>query len=468
MSQVKRKVMGLMVCAAGGLVYGEEAPVRGGDGETQKRMEEVLRERAVKAEADRLAGQHALDTGRRLKEEGRLEEAVEALERAVMLVPGSKEARQELEEVKSALGATPDRRHAILAALAQARAARDEQQRVVVEGKVREGQRLMGERRFGEALRVLKEAQETVRWMAYGSSEADRWRSEVGVLLKEADQGSAEESARRHEMQLRKAAESVNQDYEASRVQMEHRVASLRARGTESLRTERWDEAERVSRELDELVPGDAGAAHLKLLSRERRHVAMRDSLKKNYAEEWTNLREFSKEQQIPYGAREGEVMRHPSNWEEIQHRGALTVAQGVDQEPQWKQSLKERLRQTVHYKFDGQSFKDAKEYLETQGRVVINVDKLAHDANAELDAQEIRLSSPEEGMALGSALNYLAHAVSLEWTLKDESIMITTKEGLKEKPELKQYDVRDLLGQIQDHVGPTITMGGGAGAIPG
>jgi hypothetical protein len=144
---------------------------------------------------------------------------------------------------------------------------------------------------------------------------------------------------------------------------------------------------------------------------------------------------------------------------------GRAIASEDGDHEPQWKQVLQERLRQQVHCKFEDTSFKDAKAYLEAKGRVVINVDKLAQEANGSLNDTMIQLASPEEGMSLESALNYLTKAVGLAWTLRDETIVITTQDGLRERACLRQYDVRDLIGEIKDYGAPATPNGGSAAA---
>lgn len=131
--------------------------------------------------------------------------------------------------------------------------------------------------------------------------------------------------------------------------------------------------------------------------------------------------------------------------------RWPLASALAEEEEPAWKRALREKLKQTIHYKFAGVPFKFAKEYIETQGQVVINVDKPARDAVPGLDDMPIHLSSPEKGMTLESALKFLTRAVSLEWTLRDGFVIITTQEGAKEPPVQRTYDVGDLLGKPED-----------------
>lgn len=438
--------------------------------ETQRRMEEILRQRAVKAEADRIAGDHAFQTGKRLMDEGRLEEALEALQRAVSLVPAHEEARRRLQEVQSALGRTADRRPLLLDEMAKASKAREDQQRVLIEGKVREGERLIHEQRFQDAQRVLQEAQETVRWMSYGSPEADRWRLTVGELLKQAEMGAGAEETRRREAQMSRAQAEAARELALSQEQMTRRLESLRQQGREALDAQRWNEAERVAREIDALAPGDSSAAQLRLLSMERRHVDVRTQLKDSYAEEWATLREISRESQIPYtGTESNRIMRHPENWDEIRRRGRLAITGDTEQEPVWMQNYRGRLRRPIHFRFDETAFSTAKEFLEDQGQVVINIDKAAQDANPQLNDTSINLRAPEDGMTLENALNRLTAFVGLKWTLREETILITTEEGIKEKPSPQQYDVRDLIGEVQDYVAPQISIGGAGGtANPG
>jgi hypothetical protein len=427
------------------------------------RTADVARDRVVKAEADRVAGVHALAAGRRLVAEGRIEEAEPALARAVALMPTSLEAREALQSVRSALGCRPDHRAERLEALAQAQAARQDHARARVEGSLRESERLMGQARWNEALRILKEAQETLAWMPPGPSEVDRWRSVAEVLARQAERGATEEKAHRLEAQRRAAERAAAAEMETARKAVERRSEALLKEGRDALAAGRWRDAEYAAGQAAEILPGDPRPAALAALGRERRHVEAGRTLALSRVEEGANLREFSREQQVPYSR---EVMRHPPDWPGIRRRGQFATGGIGVQDPAWKQVLQDRLQHPVHYRFDGIPFKDAREYLEVQGRVVINMAKPAQDAVAGLDETPIQLASPEEGMSLESALNALARQVGLVWTMRDETLLFTTAEDLKETPVLVDYDLRDVVFKLKDFPGPKISLNEGGKGI--
>ena len=230
---------------------------------TEARAVEAADERAVRAEADRMAGIHALAEGRRLIAEGRLEEAEPLFSRAVSLMPSSLEAREALQEARSILGQTPDRRAELLTSLAQAQAARQDQQRARVEGALRESERLMNQARWDEALRTLKEAQETLAWMPPGRSETARWRAVAEGLLQAAGRGAAGEKARRLEAQRRMAEAAAAAELEAARQAVVRRSEALLKEGRDALEAGRWRDAERTAGEAAALLPGDPRPAAL-------------------------------------------------------------------------------------------------------------------------------------------------------------------------------------------------------------
>ncbi len=438
--------------------------------ERERRMEEVARERAAKMERDRILGEHHLNLGRELKTGNRLEEAAEAFRTAVSLMPDSAEAVQELRDIESTLGHLPGRREKALDELGKAHRAAEDEKTVSVQHRIGESRRLMAEQRFTEALQALREAQETVRWMAFGSPDQERLRAEVNAMTKEAQRHALEEEVSLKERQRLQAAVEAQKDYEAMRLQKQRRVAALRSQGNEALKAERWMDAEHVAAELDDLLPGDSGAANLKALARERRHVSTRYGLKGTYAEEDRNTREAAKESQIPFGYGPEGSVRFPEDWDRVQARAdSMSQVEQVDADPPWKQQLRGKLASTVHFKLPDLTFKDAKEYFEKELlKSPIVVDNLAKEKDPGLDEKPISMESPEQGMSLQSALTHLAHAVSLEWTLKEEAVLFTTAEGLAEPNVLKDYDVHDLLVAIQDFIGPTIGMGGGGAGGPG
>ncbi len=143
----------------------------------------------------------------------------------------------------------------------------------------------------------------------------------------------------------------------------------------------------------------------------------------------------------------------------------AAPPPEAADTEPAWKQTLLKKLSHIVHFKLPDSTFKDAKEYFEKELlHSPIVVDRLASEKESQLELKPISMESPEQGMSLQSALTLLARAVNLQWTLRDEMVVFTTEEGLGEPNELRVYDVHDLLVTIQDFIGPTIGMEGGAG----
>ncbi len=428
----------------------DQAPI------TETRAAEAAGARAVRAEADRVAGIHALAEGRRLIAEGRLEAAELALARAVTLMPSNLEAREALQSARSALGLAPDRRAALLMSLAQAQAARQNQQRARVEGALREAERLMQQTRWDEALRILKEAQEVLTWMPPGTSEVDRWRTVADGLLRQAGRGAAGEKARRLEAQRRMAEVAAAAEMEAERQAIARRSEALLQEGRDALAAGRWQDAERAAGHAAEILPGDPRPAALAALGRQRRHAEAGRAMGMSRSEEEANLREFSREQQVPYS---GALMRYPSDWQAIRRRGLASTGAAGLQEPAWKQALQERLRHPVHYRFEDIPFKDAKAYLEVQGRVVINVAKTAQEAVSGLDDTPIQLASPEEGTSLESALNGLARQVGLVWTMRDETLLLTTREDLEETPVLVDYDLRDVVVKLKDFPGPRINL---------
>ena len=430
---------------------------------TEARAVEAADERAVRAEADRMAGIHALAEGRRLIAEGRLEEAEPLFSRAVSLMPSSLEAREALQEARSILGQTPDRRAELLTSLAQAQAARQDQQRARVEGALRESERLMNQARWDEALRTLKEAQETLAWMPPGRSETARWRAVAEGLLQAAGRGAAGEKARRLEAQRRMAEAAAAAELEAARQAVVRRSEALLKEGRDALEAGRWRDAERTAGEAAALLPGDPRPAALAARGRERRHTEAGRTLALSHSEEGATLREFSREQQVPYS---GESMRYPADWTRIRRRGQLATGSAGLREPAWKQALRERLRHPVHYRFEGVPFKDAKEYLEAQGRVVINVAKPAQEILDGLGGPPIQLASPEGGLSLESALNALAGQVGLVWTMRDETLLVTTPSDLEEPEVLVQHGLRDILVKLKDFPGPKISLNEGGKGI--
>ncbi len=154
--------------------------------------------------------------------------------------------------------------------------------------------------------------------------------------------------------------------------------------------------------------------------------------------------------------AEEGRPGSNP--WPEGKAAGAGSKPEPVapeaqQEEPEWKLRFQEKLRKNVHFSLQGVPFKDAKAYFEKEllhGPIL--VDRLAMKQEPQLDEMEVRLETPQDGMSLQSALNFLARSVHLDWTLRDEAVLFTTEEGMAEPNVARDYDVRDLLRAITDY----------------
>mgnify|MGYP001593606640 CR=1 FL=1 len=237
------------------------------------------------------------------------------------------------------------------------------------------------------------------------------------------------------------------------------RRALLAASFEEALAQARFPEADQALQALQEIDPAGADVALLRKRLEERRHHQARESTGMAMAEEWRNLREFSREQQIPYA---DSTLRYPDGWNRRVRGRQAEIKTVLEQEAAWRTALAGKLQSSVHVRFDQTPFPDAVAALEALGRVTINLDRSAREAVPDLDALPVTFRTGEEGMALETALAWLVKGTGLVWTPRDEALLVSTPEGARETTVLSSHDVRDILAVPRDFAAPKISLSAG------
>ncbi len=337
------------------------------------------------------------------------------------------------------------------------------QQAVEVEilGTLRQAEARAAGRDYREALVLLREAELSLQRLPSGDPAlAARIRD-----LRAAWEGPAREAEASEARSREAAAESdllrqLDQDRRAHAA----RRALLVTRFEEALAQARFPEADLALQALQALDPAGADLAPRRERLEERRHRLAQDATRMDMAEEWRNLREFSREQQIPYA---DSALRYPEGWNRGVRGRQAEIKTALEQEAAWRMTLAGKLRRPVQVRFDQTPFPDALAALEASGGVIINLDRSAREAVPDLDALPVTFRAGENGMALETALAWLLKGTGLVWILRDEAILVSTPEGARETTLLARHDVRDILAVPRDFAAPQISLSAG-NANPG
>ena len=91
--------------------------------------------------------------------------------------------------------------------------------------------------------------------------------------------------------------------------------------------------------------------------------------------------------------------------------------------------ALQKKLEAKVHFNFQGIRFQDAKEYLEKQGGIPIDIDPSALEKVPGLNDEMITLETPDTGYALSDALTSLVNPLGLTWMVRDGKILILAED---------------------------------------
>ena len=173
----------------------------------------------------------------------------------------------------------------------------------------------------------------------------------------------------------------------------------------------------------------------------------------------------------------------------------ATPAGQGRPKEPreatdasEWerwrKEAIKAALASTTQMEFTDESFQNVIDYLKDKHKIEIQLDRKALEEVGFDTDKKVTINI--KGVTLRSALDLLLRAEDLVWTIRDEVLLITTRDEDQELMTTELYEVADLVacrdekGQpwddygtlihfIMSHIQPTTwDEVGGPGAITG
>ncbi len=226
------------------------------------------------------------------------------------------------------------------------------------------------------------------------------------------------------------------------------KVKKLIADGGNYYSLGQFDKAASCADEALRIKPESAAAMQLKEMSAEQAK-GKSVSAKKGEVEAYRDavVTEVERDMAAPR-----EVLKMPGNWEEIKKRRAGTSGEGAEVAKQNEAIEKLLDSTTVDLKFDNPtSLKEAVEYLATLTKVNIMVDPRAQADGKRAEDAEISLKTVTP-IKLRSALNLMARAHKLSWTVRDEMVFITDAAHLEEMKVTVAYDIRDLMDAGYDY----------------
>ena len=434
-------------------------------GEVEKRVEEQLKQMAAKEEEVSVflskvqkdilvekalrkieAKELAEEASILLRLENKAKEAQELALRAVHLDSENKDAQDILDEAGMALGDPTAKRRwesKRLAALSNVRMQTALQE---LENTMAKASRLYARGQYGNSAKEWRKAETFVNALApYRDMQKQSEIVLKNLLTAEAAAKEARAKAQedRTEKERTEAEALFKKRVEESIRQRMEQDADLVDKVMRLIREKRFDEAERIIKDMEYRHPDDLMTTILRERIATEGHVHRLRRETRRHKEEAAALIERSYERIVPY---EGYItFPDVREWkEEISPREAVaypsaTIAEDV---PEEEKRVYAALKKEVEFVFEGSTIADVVNFLEN----VTDANFVLHpEAAAKEDTITLHIKTTVE-----EALDSVCWQTNLAWKVKGPKVQIGPPETIEEYAR-RVYDIRDLLVNIQD-----------------
>ncbi len=402
--------------------------------------------------------EQSLANARSMRDNLRFEEAEKELVRVLELEPDNTEARELFNEVGAFLGRPGTSWQSVAAELEQDYELRVQALRSEAKINLERGKEAFDRGEFENAITEFSLARDHVRWADYSidwnglDAEAEEWltksrsaRDEAVVAREQAAQSSALDQMRAEEERLR------NQESQ--------QLATILDNGFEAFNLERYDEAERLASEALRLAPDDEQALDLRDAAFRAGHKQASNEYIRNRREQYKRWQESLDEMRIPFN----NIITLPDEdfWLEITDK--RKVRDGINLEQAADPSTLELRAQLASTSVPGfivneeESLSAVVGLLATLTGLPLHVDPAAQVA-AEDEGKVFNFSF-ENPLTAERLLDLITEQAGEEvtWTVKFETILVTTREKARGELILYNHDVQDLTFKLTQFLGPRI-----------
>jgi tetratricopeptide (TPR) repeat protein len=304
-----------------------------------------------------------------------------------------------------------------------------------------------------ERLDSLRRAQERYRrvreilnWMP-PSLELPGMRAQIDTALQRT-KGKLE--AKEDEVSFlrrEEAARTAYADVRREDAQFKARVDKLMGQVDELFGRNDFRAAEKLALSVLKIDPLNDKAEAMKKKARAAFHARENEDVSKLLQDEYKRSWEDVTEGSINYAP----LVLYPSNWDAISKRAESTTIGKVEREEPWKGEIRRKLQRKIDFEFVDTPLDEAVSFLRGQTGATFIVDPSVVAQGAP------KINLRVNDMSSDLALEWILKLSDLEYSLKDNAIVIGKPASLQNTVELQIVDISDLTHEIADFPGPEI-----------
>jgi len=436
---------------------GSEAPVAGQDsgGDYTRQQEEQL---SLAQQKKRFLVENHLQRAAEMKERLEFESAERELAQALELDPDNLEAKNQLGEIGALLGRSQGEMQTTIQELEQQAQVKKDQLEVDARQKVEKAKLALSRGEHDAALIELTLAQDQIRWSPYSGE----WRAldqEIGSMIAEIKGQKERAEGERLRLAQEEARAALREQERADQDRRAMVVDNLLDQAITAFKSQKYDEAIELADRVLRLEPRNERAQDLRDTAfRSGRELVQENFLREKLAQ-YQRWQEDMDELRIPYQG----VYTLPDEdfWREITARRASRAgAEGDASESAATLELRNQL-QTA--RIPGLQVKDVERLSEVVASLsAITGIPMITDPAAEAaasDAAVVFNFDLTNSMAVDKVLNLIVNAAgeTVTWTIRHDTVLVTTKEKARGELVIVNHDVQDLILGLTDFLGPRI-----------
>lgn len=381
--------------------------------------------------------------------EGRTEEAGDALSRALDLDPDNAEANRLWNELQ----AGSDAMETATASRQEAATARTR-----AEESLRKARVMLARGDADGATLELEMAQDTIRFAPAGTA----WNGldqEVATLLADAQAKRAALAQSSSDESVRKTRDDLRRREQAEIERRRRRVANLMDEAIDAFRGQRYDTTIELSEAALKLEPRNERAKDLRDTAFRAQREKVQTEFLRNKREQYLRWQEEMEDLRIP----ETEVVSFPDDeyWQDIsekrkKRRGLDLMRDVSPTERELRAELSATMIQGLQISQE-ESLTTVIDALRAITGLPMIVDPAAETAATDEGVVfDLELTNP---LSAEKALNLITDIAGSEvtWTIRHDTILVTTREKARGSLVIVNHDVQDLIFGLTDFLGPRI-----------
>lgn len=430
-------------------------------------VSELEKEKSIKMQENEFLAQKYYETALKLFKEFNYDQARDSVERALQLNPTHQDAKKLSYEIQLILGSRPGEIQVIKEFYQQQLAVKIQETEIVVRNHFLNGERLIAEKKYGEAQLEFEAVVNKLRYVPYEIGLKDYLTKSQERLIQIKDMIAQEEE--QVIRQRREAAALISQEEETKRQQeYNEKIRSLFKEALVFFEQKRFQETERLADTILGMAPNFQAAAELKKEAIRARHYEVSESYLQLRSERLKGLLDEFKETIIPYA--DDKVVRYDKEvWDVASKRQSSgTISSTKEEEDVDILEIKRKLKTIKHdFKLDGtMSLYDVTGFLQQQYKIPIIYASEIRQEGSPNDKKTLSLV----GLPLEIGLRNLLELYNLSYTFNRDfkCLWITRLTALEEELVWRVHNVDDLVRPIVDFPGPNIELALTPGGAPG